>query len=258
VKVPLRATCALAAVLLCSIGWLLVADDFPDLDVRLSPPSLAHWAGTDHLGRDVLSRTLRALAHAAVVAIPAWLIAVGVGALIGMIAAARDRTPLARMIDWSIRIAFSTPFLLVLVGLGAVVGRGMGAIFLVVVLLAWAPPARHARAVARDVLGAPYTHAALALGFSSWDLARFVLAPACLRPVLAASGGLLVEILALDMALTIFGFGAPPPAPTLGTLLADGLRFLSTAPWMALLPLAVLCCLCLCLRHCFNADPNRE
>lgn len=255
-KVSLRAISAFTVVLLCGIGWLLATADSPNLDVRLSPPSLAHWAGTDHLGRDVLTRTLRALAQAAAVAVPAWIIAVGIGALIGMIAAVRDREPVARMIDWSIRIAFSTPFLLVLVGLGAVVGRGMGAIFLVVVLLAWAPPARHARAIARDVLGAPYTQAALTLGFSPFDLARYVLAPACLRPVLAASGGLLVEILALDMALTLFGFGSPPPSPTLGTLLADGLRYFSSAPWMALVPLAVLCCLCVGLRTLVGPRPE--
>lgn len=96
------------------------------------------------------------------------------------------------------------------------------------------------------------TQAALTLGFSPFDLARYVLAPACLRPVLAASGGLLVEILALDMALTLFGFGSPPPSPTLGTLLADGLRYFSTAPWMALVPLAVVCCLCVSLRALFQ------
>ncbi len=247
-KVVLRLAAVLLVLLLCGTGWLLPSSNTPDLEARFSKPSIAHWAGTDHLGRDVLNRTLRATSHAAAIAIPAWLIAVGAGVLIGMLAAVYDKRAVGHLADWAIRTVFATPFFLVLVGLGAVLGRGMGTIFVVVILLGWAPPARHARAIAREALGAPYTQASRAMGFSPLDLARFVLAPACLWPVLAASGGLIVEILALDMALTLFGFGPPPPSPTLGTLVSDGLRSFGAAPWTVLAPLIVMCVLCVMIR----------
>jgi ABC-type dipeptide/oligopeptide/nickel transport system permease subunit len=253
---PKRVTAAFLVLLLCGVGWLVRADDAPVLAARLSSPSLDHWAGTDHLGRDVLNRTLRATAGAAAVAIPAWAIATGLGAFMGLIAAVYHGRLYGQMIDWGIKVVFATPFLLVLLGLGVVAGRGMSTLFLVVVLLGWASPARHARAVARDALAAPYTHAALSMGFSAVELARYVLLPTCLKPVVAASGALIVEILALDMALTLFGFGPPPPAPTLGTLLSDGLRFLGTAPWTLLTPICVVCVVCLCVRAVLQGAPS--
>ncbi len=188
------------------------------------------------------------MARTSAMAVPAWALAVGLGALLGMGAAIREKMLFGRVVDWGIRIVFTTPLLLVLVSAGALIGRGFGSVFLVVVLLGWAYPARHARAVARDVLGARYTQAALAMGFPPLSIVTYVLAPTCLLPVIAASGGLLVEIMALDMALSLFGFGPPPPAPTLGTLLNDGLRFLSVAPWMVATPLMIVCCVCVGVR----------
>ncbi len=240
---------AIAVVaLLSGLGWVLSANDTPDLERRLSPPSFQNWAGTDHLGRDILGRTVRAAATAATVALPAWIIATFFGTVLGLIAASTRVRVVSITIDWAIKVVFATPSFLLLVGLGAVLGRGMGAIFVVVLLVGWAFPARHARALAQDVLGAPFTRAALSMGFSSIDVARYVLAPACVRPVVAASGGLIVEVLALDLALTLFGFGPPPPSPTFGTLLSDGLRFYSTAPWTVLVPLGIICVMCLCFR----------
>lgn len=245
---PFRVAAVAVVVLLCGVGWFVGSDDTPNLMSRLSAPSLNHWAGTDHLGRDVLNRTLRAAAEAAAIALPAWAIATCFGAFVGVIGAACAGRMISRVIDGAIRVVFATPSFLALVGLGVVLGRGMGAIFVVVLLLGWAFPARHARAIARDVLGAPYTRAALSMGFSATEIARYVLAPACFRPVFAASGGLIVEILALDLALTLFGFGPTPPSPTFGTLLSDGLRFLTVAPWAVLAPLIVICVMCLCFR----------
>lgn len=245
---PIRLAAGVVVVLICGAGWFVSSTDTPNLISRLSPPSSEHWAGTDHLGRDVLNRTLRAAAEAAAVALPAWVIAICFGTGVGVVAAAYSGRMISRTIDWAISLVFATPSFLALVGLGVLLGRGMGAIFVVVVLLGWAFPARHARAIARDVLGASYTRAARSMGFSGMEIARHVLAPACFRPVFVASGGLIAEILALDLALTLFGFGPQPPAPTFGTLLSDGLRFLTVAPWTALAPLAVICLICFCFR----------
>ncbi|HKX29146.1 MAG TPA: ABC transporter permease subunit, partial [Blastocatellia bacterium] len=121
-------------------------------------------------------------------------------------------------------------------------------IFLVVVVLGWAPAARYARALARDALGAPYTRAAYAMGFSTAELSRHVLLPLCIRQVISAKGAILVEIFVLDFALTLFGFGPSPPFPTLGGLISDGLRFFTVAPWTILTPLVSLCAVCVSLR----------
>ena len=243
-----RVVIVLSLLLLCCVGWLLPAADPPELEARLAAPSATHWAGADQLGRDVLSRSLRAIARTATMAAPAWILVVGAGAILGMGAALREGKLFGRAVDWGIRIVFTTPFLLILIAMGALIGRGLGSVFLVVVLLGWAYPARHARAVARDALGAPYTQTALAMGFPMSRIVIYVLVPACVLPVVAASGGLLVEIMALDMALSLFGFGPPPPTPTMGSMLTDGLRYLSVAPWIVATPLSLVCVLCVGVR----------
>ena len=60
----LRLTALLSVIVLCSVGWFLPEANAPNLSERFVSPSFHNWAGTDHLGRDVLSRTLQATAHA--------------------------------------------------------------------------------------------------------------------------------------------------------------------------------------------------
>src|SRR5438094_60872 len=125
----IRRAATLFLLLICGIGWLLGPATVVHLESRLSPPSLAHWAGTDHLGRDVLVRTLGATAAAAAVTLPAWAIATGLGVFLGVVGAVLGATPVGKAIDWAIRVIYSTPFFLALVGLGAVIGRGTGTVF---------------------------------------------------------------------------------------------------------------------------------
>lgn len=248
----------LTAVALCTAGWWLEKSDAPNLDVRLSAPSLIYFAGTDHLGRDVFSRVLRATAEATTLVLPAWAIATAIGLIVGVSAAVLANRPIGRIFDWAIKVTYATPFLLVLVGLGAVLGRGTGVIFGVIVLWAWAPPARMARAVARDALHALYTRASFAMGFSFGKVIRHVLIPVCAKPVVTASATIIAELLALDMALALFGFGPSPPHPTLGIILSDGLRFFGNAPWITLTPVIVVLAICLCVRSVIHGEYLRQ
>lgn len=243
-----RIGAVLFLLMLCGVGWVLPAADAPALESRLASPSGAQWAGADHLGRDVLTRSLRAIARTAAVAVPAWILAVGFGVIIGIGAAMSEGGIIGRAVDWGIRIVFTTPFLLVLIAMGALIGRGLGSVFLVVVLLGWAFPARHARAIARDALHSPYSRAAMAMGYPMPRIVLHVLVPTCVLPVVVASGGLLVEIMAIDMALSLFGFGPPPPTPTLGSMLTEGLRYLNVAPWILVTPLVILGIICIGVR----------
>lgn len=227
----------LGAAIFC---WATSGDWIPALDRRLLGPSLRHLAGTDHLGRDVMFRSFAAIGQSAVIALPAWMISTAVGLIIGNYGALYEQRLLGRVVDWLIKVAFATPFLIVLACLAALIGRGSYTVFWVVLLIGWAAPARHARAIARHTLRTPYFVSSVAMGLSRWELYRHVLAPVVARPVVAASGALIAEIMALDMALTIFGLGAAPPQATLGLLLTDGLRFAGLAPWMVVTPIAIL------------------
>lgn len=244
----LSLACALLAVVVFAAGLLFATNDVSSPDTRLMPPSSSHLMGTDHLGRDVMSRTFRAVTCAGLIAFPAWLIAIAVGAAAGFAAAIRPRSLVAAAINTLIKIALTTPLLLVLLGLGAAIGTGPGTIVLVVALVAWAAPARHARSIARETIGSTHFEFAVATGMQRWHLIRYVLVPSCLPPVLISAGGILVEVLAIGVALTLFGFGPPPPAPTLGGMIVDGLRYLSVAPWLIAAPIGVLAMLCLCMR----------
>lgn len=219
-----------------------------DLQVRLLPPTAEHWMGTDALGRDVLARTVAGTSLSLRVSVAAWLAALGLGLLLGAMAGYYANTPFDWIVSWLIALAYVTPFLILLVGLLGVIGPGLTNAYLVLILFAWAAPARQTRVAVRTLRQAPFVTAARSFGFTPLRMFRDVVLPSAARPAVIASIALLPEILALDAALSFFGLGVQPPTPSLGKLIADGIQFGAGAWWLSLFPVSVLAIVCLALR----------
>jgi peptide/nickel transport system permease protein len=202
---------------------------------KLLTPSLAHWFGTDELGRDLFSRVVHGSALTIQATLTAIVIALVVGLTLGVVSGFSggwvDAVTM-RVVD----VLLALPGLLLALAIVTALGFGTMPIAIAVGLGIVPGFARTTRAEVLRVKTLPYIEAARLSG-ASWPrvLLRHIL-PASLGPVaVLAVLDFGVAILAVA-SLSFLGFGAAPPAAEWGTLIANGRNYLITAPWVSLLP----------------------
>jgi len=202
---------------------------------RLTPPSLAHWAGTDQLGRDMLTRLMIGAQIALVAGGGSVLIGAVVGIPLGMLAAFATRwldDTLAAVLD--ILIAFPTLLLamLIIAAQGASLGSAVFAIGLAMSSIV----ARLVRILVKRVLGQDYITAARTSG-SGWPsiVGRHILPNIWQTVVVSLAIQFGAAVLA-EASLSYLGLGAPPPNASWGALLQQAQATVYTAPLGAIAP----------------------
>jgi peptide/nickel transport system permease protein len=137
-----------------------------------------------------------------------------------------------RLVD----VALGFPFIILVIGLIAIVGPGLEGVIIGVPLVGWAVYARLARAEMLVVRGQDYMLAAEVLGLSARRrLLRHAL-PNIWRPLLAFSMIDIVLNIMLIASLSFLGLGVQPPTPEWGAIIAEGQQYLLTAWWISILP----------------------
>ena len=206
-----------------------------DLLLGDSPPSAEHWAGTDLLGRDVLSRTIvgarTALVGPAVVAAGAFAIATILGLWGGYVGGATDSLVM-RWVDFM----FALPGPLIAIVIVGVVGGGFWTAVAVLVVLFTAPDTRIVRSAVLEQRPLPYIEAARTLGISRHRIMFRHIFPNIL-PLIAAYVVLDFAFALVSLAaLSFLGLGVPPGTPDWGRMLFENRTILLTNPMAALLP----------------------
>src|SRR2546421_1999174 len=243
---PLATAGAVLIVILicCALFSPLIARQDPaylDLPSRLSPPSHAHWFGTDELGRDIFSRIIYGARISMLVGSCVVAASLGIGLIIGSIAGYYGGR-----IDRFVNVVLMNAFLSfpgILIAIAFVAFRGPG-IFNLVFALSLGGWVGYARLVRAQVLAArekEYVEAARALGATDLRiLARHIL-PNIIQPVIVqAAIGMAGAILA-EATMSFLGLGVPPPTASWGAMLNDGRGHLFDAPHLVIFPaLAVM------------------
>ena len=210
-----------------------------DLLLGDSPPSAEHWAGTDLLGRDVLSRTIvgarTALVGPAVVAAGAFAIATILGLWAGYVGGATDSLVM-RWVDFM----FALPGPLIAIVIVGVVGGGFWTAVAVLVVLFTAPDTRIVRSAVLEQRPLPYIEAARTLGIPRRRIMFRHIFPNIL-PLIAAYVVLDFAFALVSLAaLSFLGLGVPPGTPDWGRMLFENRTILLTNPMAALLPAAAI------------------
>jgi peptide/nickel transport system permease protein len=210
--------------------------DAQNLPARLAAPSLAHWMGTDELGRDILSRVIFGARISMTVGVSvvcgAGLVGLFLGALAGYFGGWWDH-----LINVVLINAFlSFPGILLAIAFAAFFGPGLDKVIIALIITGWAGYARLARAQILKVKELDYILAAKSLGAShARILLRHVL-PNAIQPVLIqATIGMASAILA-ESTLSFLGLGVLAPAPSWGAMLNDASSYLFSAPHMVIFP----------------------
>src|SRR5262249_37997545 len=226
---------ACIAVIAIAAPLLAPQDPYASGIDMLALPSVAHWLGTDDLGRDVLSRVIYgARASLAVGFGAAWvamIIGVPVGLVAGTLRGAVD-VVLASLID----LCIAMPGLVLALIITVMVGPNLHNLILVLGFVMWPAIARLVRGQALGIREMLFVEAARATGGKPlWIIRRHVW-PGVL-PVAAAQFATSVSFAILTSAsLSFLGLGIPPPAADWGGMVRAGYDYLAINPWMSLAP----------------------
>ncbi|MEW5991062.1 MAG: ABC transporter permease [Chloroflexota bacterium] len=223
-------------VLLILTPWISPYDPAAqNLLNRIAAPSGEHLFGTDHLGRDVLSRLLHGGRFSVSIAAVAVIITGVTGTLLGAISARVGGVVddiLMRLVD--ALLAF--PEVLIALFLVFVLGPGYGTLIVALAISGWTPFARLTRAVTLEINTRGYIEAAEALGCSrAFIIVRHVL-PNAIGPVLAQGFLRFGHQLITVGGLSYLGLGVQKPQSDWGAMLAEAQLYMIRAPWLVIVP----------------------
>lgn len=245
---PMSPLVALSAAFLVLAVFVAVFADWlapvhyttQNLLARMRPPmseagDMLHVLGTDHLGRDILSRLIYATRSSILIAVMGTLIGAVFGTLLGFLAA-RFRGLIDQAIMMLVDAQAAVPALILALTLLAFFGNNIVLFIVLVSLDGWEKYTRLARGLVVSEQASDYINAVEALGArSSRVIFRHLLPNIVASLVVQATLNFPATIL-LETSLSFLGLGVQPPGTSLGLMLGEGRRYLLNAWWIAVFP----------------------
>lgn len=250
-----------------------------DLNLQASPPSLAHWMGTDSLGRDIATRVLYGGRMSLLVGLAATAVALVIGVIYGGISGwigGRLDAFLMRIVD----VLYAFPFIVFVILLNVAVGEIVKSwlatqswisveranewraqaelliLFAVIGAVEWLTMARVVRGQVLALRKLEFITAARAYGARTPMILKRHLLPNVLGPVIIYASLTVPGVMLTEAILSFLGLGIQPPAASWGTLIADGAKEIESSPWMLIFPGAFFSCTLLALN--FLGDGLRD
>jgi ABC-type dipeptide/oligopeptide/nickel transport system permease subunit len=233
-----------ALVLLASAFAPLVAPADPyalDPNRRLLAPAWldgGRWdypLGTDHVGRDILSRVIYGSRISTVVGLSAVSISATLGVILGLLAGFYGGIA-ERVILFFADVQIAFPFYLLAISIIAAVGSGFGTLIIVFGVAGWVIYARVVRGTVLSLKERDFVEAARALGGGHGRLLLRHILPNLLTPVIILATLRVASVIVWESGLSFLGLSVPPPTPTWGRMLAEGRAYLANAWWAATFP----------------------
>jgi peptide/nickel transport system permease protein len=227
----------LLIIAMAALSYLWTPFDVTKLVIadKTQPPSLVHWFGTDHFGRDILSMIMVGARNSIAVALVAVGIGIGAGVPLGAFAAARGGLvdeALMRVND----LVFAFPALLSAIMITAIFGPGAVNAIIAIGIFNVPVFARVARAGALAIWPREFILAARAAGKSRTQITVEHVLPN-IATLLLVQGTIQFALAILaEAGLSYLGLGAQPPMPSWGRMLFDAQTRMVVAPWMAIFP----------------------
>ncbi len=222
---------------------------YTDLDYYAlqQPPSASHWFGTNALGQDLLAMTLRGMQKSMLIGLCVALISTAIAATVGSVAGyfggRRDA-----VLMWIVDLLLVVPsFILIAIMTPRV--KQTGSVLLLIVLLSlfsWMISSRMVRGMTLSLRDREFVRAARYMGVRNGRIiVRHILPNVASILIIDTALNVGLAILA-ETGLSFLGFGVQPPDVSLGTLIADGTKSVTTFAWVFLFPAAVLVLIVFC------------
>ena len=212
-----------------------------DLDNRLKPPlwrdadNRLHLLGTDHLGRDVLSRVIYGVRISLLIGILAVTISAIFGIVLGLIAGFYGGI----FDDVIMRIAdvqLAIPLILLAIAVIVVLGSSVKVLILVIGLTQWMAYARMVRGETLSLREKDFVMSGYAVGANDLRIILRYIFPNTLASLMVLITLNMAGVIVLEAGLSFLGLGIQPPEPSLGTMLSESKNYLSRAWWLSTFP----------------------
>ena len=227
---------AVVAIALGAARWLAPADPLTvDVPHRLARFGWAHPLGTDGLGRDMLSRILYGGRVSVALTIAVTLIATVLGVALGVLAGMRGGF-VDSVIMRAVEIVQAVPLVIIAMVTIKVLGGGPEKLVLILAALGWTGQARVVRAATLSLREREFIKSCQVIGSSRLRIASRHVVPNILSPVVVIATLEVGRILLALSTLSILGFGARPPKPEWGSMLADARTYFFLAPRLLIIP----------------------
>ena len=216
-------------VALIGIIWTPLNPLTTNVDNRLQPPTFSHLFGTDELGRDILSRVMAGTRYSLWVASMVVVLSVTIGTVAGLTAAWFR----GKVDDIIMRIAdifLAMPQFVLAMAISAALGPSLQNVMLAIVAVYWPAFARLMRAQALSIKTTPYIDAARQMQASSKRIMFKHIFPNAFPPLLVYATLEMGIAIIIASSLSFLGFGAQPPTPEWGLIVASSRHYIEVAP----------------------------
>ena len=212
------------------------AGPFTDFANAKQPPSLAHLFGTDVVGRDVFTRTIFGFRFSLSMGLVVLSLVVPPGVLLGLVAGYYHGTWLDTVIMRITDIFLAVPPLILALAIASVLKPNLFNSMLAVSLMWWPWYTRLVYGLTTQMRNEYFTTSAEIMGASRWHILFREILPNCVSPIFTKMSLDMGWVILIGASLSFVGLGVQPPKPGLGTMVANGARYLPDLWWIALFP----------------------
>ncbi len=217
----------LLVIFIC--GWMTNANLPTDFSIKMQAPSLAHPFGTDWMGRDMFTRTIKGLSLSIVIGIGASVISSIIATILAFLASANKW--LDEAVSWAIDLFASIPHILLLMMISIALGKGAFGVIMAVAFSHWVNLTRVLRAEVLQINTSEYVALSHRLGRSKLWIAKEHILPLVLSQIFVGTLLVFPHAIMHEASITFLGFGLSPHEPAIGIILSESMSYLAMGAW---------------------------
>ena len=210
-------------------GWMTDANLPTDFAIKMQAPSFAHPFGTDWMGRDMLTRTMKGLSLSIVIGVGASVISSIIATILAFVASVNRWFD--EFVSWLIDLFASIPHILLLMMISIALGKGAFGVIMAVAFSHWVNLTRVLRAEVLQINTSEYVALSNRLGRSKLWIAKEHILPLVISQIFVGTLLVFPHAIMHEASITFLGFGLSPHEPAIGIILSESMKYLAMGAW---------------------------